>query len=115
MLRRTMSSSDRLRLGLEDLLGDLSYARRTGNLGRLALLVYCELRRWARQADMPRLASHANGMFLRAPYFDRASFLAEVDSLIAEANDALALLPGSASSAGTTSTADLARTLRSKT
>jgi hypothetical protein len=104
MLRRTMSSSDRLRLGLEDLLGDLSYARRTGDLGRLALLVYCELRRWARQADKPTLASHAHGMFLGAPYADRASFLAEVDCLIAEARNVLTSLPGSTSNTETTST-----------
>jgi hypothetical protein len=94
MLLCTMSpSAESLRLGLEDLLGDLTHARRTGDLGRVALLVYCELRRWARQADMPRLADHANVLFLGAPYADRAAFLAEVDALIAEAQQALLAMP----------------------
>ena len=42
-----MHISPNLRTGLEDLTGDMVYARRTADLGRLALLCYCEIRRWA--------------------------------------------------------------------
>jgi len=90
------ATADSLRLGLEDLLGDLSYARRTGDLGRVALLVYCELRRWARQAGMTDLACRANVLFLGAPYADRAAFLAKVDALIAEAEQVLMAMPHAA-------------------
>ena len=90
MLHRTMNASAyRLRLALEDILGDLGHARRTGDLGRVALLLYCELRGWARWADLPVLAGHAHALFLGAPYADRASFLARADALIAEAQQAL--------------------------
>jgi hypothetical protein len=49
-----------LQLGLEDLLGDLRYARRRGDLGRLALLLYCDVRRWARLAGEEELAEHSS-------------------------------------------------------
>ena len=94
MLRCTMAASARsLRRGLEDLLGDLAHARRTGDLGRVALLTYCELRRWARLAERQSLADHAHALFLGAPYVDRATFLAHVDALIAEAEQTLGALP----------------------
>jgi hypothetical protein len=90
MLHCNMDASrHRLRLALEDLLGDLAHARRTGDLGRVALLVYCELRRWARMADQQPLAEHAHELFLGAPYADRDSFLREVDALLAEAGRSL--------------------------
>ena len=38
--------------GLEDILLDLRSALSGGDLGRLALLAYCEVRRWAREADL---------------------------------------------------------------
>jgi hypothetical protein len=54
------ASSQQIQLGLEDLLGDLLYARRSGDLGRLALLSYFEVRRWARMAGHQGLAEHAS-------------------------------------------------------
>ena len=51
-----------LQLGLEDLLGDLRYARRSADLGRLALLAYCEVRRWARLAADQDLATRSSAM-----------------------------------------------------
>ena len=42
--------SEELRLALEDVLADLWHARRNDDLGRLALLSYCDMRRWARVA-----------------------------------------------------------------
>ena len=45
-----------LQLGLDDLLGDLRQ-RRSGDLGRLALISYCEVRRWARLAGYDGLLS----------------------------------------------------------
>ena len=73
-----------LQLGLEDLLGDLRYARRSADLGRLALLAYCEVRRWARMAGDKDLAARSSAMITRARPANREEFLAQVDDLIAE-------------------------------
>jgi hypothetical protein len=78
------ASSQQIRLGLEDLLGDLLYARRSGDLGRLALLAYFEVRRWARMAGYPGLAAHASELITHAPHVSREAFLVEVDDIIAE-------------------------------
>ena len=73
-----------MRVGLDDLLGDLWYARRRGDLGRLALLSYCEVRRWARQAGEPRVAAHSSELITHGPHASRDEFLAQVDDLIGE-------------------------------
>ena len=73
-----------LQVGLEDLLGDLRYARRVGDLGRLALLSYCEVRRWARMAGQQRLAEHSAELITHCPHPSREAFLAQVDDLIVE-------------------------------
>ena len=78
------SSSMHLQRGLEDLLGDLRYARRRGDLGRLALLLYCEVRRWARMAGDDRLAEHSSELVTHVPHASREEFLAQVDDLIVE-------------------------------
>jgi len=78
------TSSVALRDGLEDLLGDLWHARRRGDLGRLALLVYCEVRRWARQAGERDLAQRAAALMIDSPSASREEFLARVDRLVAE-------------------------------
>jgi len=78
------ASSQQVRLGLEDLLGDLLYARRSGDLGRLALLSYFEVRRWARMAGNQGLAEHASELITHAPHSSREAFLVEVDDIIAE-------------------------------
>jgi hypothetical protein len=77
-------SSLQLQLGLEDLLGDLWHARRRGDLGRLALLSYCEVRRWARMAGNQRLAEHSSELITHGPHASREEFLAQVDDLIGE-------------------------------
>lgn len=73
-----------LQLGLDDLLGDLRHARRTGDLGRLALLSYCEVRRWARMAGDVGLAEHSAELITHGPHASREEFLAHVDDLIGE-------------------------------
>ena len=73
-----------LRNGLEDILGDLRFARRSGDLGRLALLTYCEVRRWAREADVQVLARHSSALVNNFPYASRDKFLAAMDELIDE-------------------------------
>jgi len=78
------TSALQLELGLEDLLADLRHARRTGDLGRLALLSYCEVRRWARLAGYWALAEHSSELITHAPHANREEFLAQVDDLIAE-------------------------------
>ena len=85
MLHCNMNASSlSLQNGLEDLLGDLRFARRKGDLGRLALLTYCEVRRWARQAEAQELARHSSALVSNFPHASRDDFLAAVDELIAE-------------------------------
>lgn len=71
-----------IQLGLEDLLGELHHARRNGDLGRLALLAYCEVRRWARAAGEEALAEQATAMVAHSPPPSREAFMNEVDALI---------------------------------
>lgn len=73
-----------LQHSLEDLLGDLQQARRTGDVSRLAWLAYCELRRWARQAGETSLAERSTGLLTQSPLASREAFMAEVDRLIAD-------------------------------
>lgn len=78
------ASSQALRVDLEDLLGDLWHARRQGDMGRLALVLYCEVRRWARQAGEQALAQQASALMVEGPLTGREDFLAKVDRLIGE-------------------------------
>ena len=87
MLRCNMIASSLLQLSLDDLLADLRHAKRQGDLSRLALLAYCEVRRWARQAGEADIAEHAAAMITETPYASRQSFLDQVDDLIAELDD----------------------------
>lgn len=84
MLHCTMNTSISLQLGLDDLLADLVHARRRDELGRLALLAYCEVRCWARQAGEPTIAERATVMFTEQPRTSKDVFLAKVDALIAD-------------------------------
>lgn len=85
MLRCNMKHySQNLKLGLEDLLADLWHARRSGDLGRLALLSFYEVRRWARLAEEHGLAEYSSVLVTRSPYADRESFMADIERLIAE-------------------------------
>ncbi|MBA4177119.1 MAG: hypothetical protein C0505_11245 [Leptothrix sp. (in: Bacteria)] len=95
MLHRTMAAvRASFQLGLEDLLGELQCARRGGDLGRLALLAYCEVRRWARMAGEQALAEHSSGLITHAPHASREQFLAEVDELITELEQVHARVAG---------------------
>lgn len=95
MLRCNMNASTAtLQLGLEDLLGDLQYARRSGDLGRLALLAYCEVRRWARLAGEQQLAEHSSELITQSPHTSRDEFLNHVDGLIHELEEVRARFPG---------------------
>lgn len=85
MLHRSMNmSSVSARLGLDDVPGDLQRARRRGDLGRLALLTYCEVRRWARQVGEQELAQHSLALLTDNPHATRSEFLHRVDDLIGE-------------------------------
>lgn len=79
-----MTSTTSLQSGLDNLLGDLTRARESDDLGRLALLAYCEVRRWARIAGEPELAQHSMDLFNQHPHSNRESFITEVDALINE-------------------------------
>ncbi|HEV7578012.1 MAG TPA: hypothetical protein VGO85_18425 [Caldimonas sp.] len=87
-----MNTDERLKLALEDVLADLWHARRTGDIGRLALLSYCDVRRWARVARHQGLAERSHQLVLSCPHSDRQEFLAAVDGLIAEMEQAHAEL-----------------------
>jgi hypothetical protein len=78
-----MSTSNAIQMGLEDLLADLQHARRSQQLGRLALLAYCEVKTWARQAGKPDIADGATKMFTQTPCVCKEEFLSNIDSLIA--------------------------------
>jgi len=80
----TMNTDERLKLSLEDVLADLWHARRVGDIGRLALLSYCDVRRWARIAHHQGLAARSHELVLSCPHSDREDFLFAVDQLIAE-------------------------------
>lgn len=82
MLRCTMNASLSIRLGLEDLLADLHHARKHSELGRLALLAYCDVRGWARQAGEAGIADQSAKMFTENPCVNKTDFLAKVDALI---------------------------------
>ena len=84
MLHCTMTSSLKLQLGLDDLLADLRHARKHDDLGRLALVAYCEVRRWARDAGNFVLAEHASELITSSPHPSREAFLGHIDDLIHE-------------------------------
>jgi hypothetical protein len=85
MLHCTMDTlSDSLLLGLDDLVADVSHARRREDLGRLALLCYCDLRPWARCAREERLAELTWALNTLAPPGSRALFLQRIDIVIQE-------------------------------
>ena len=79
-----MSDYRRVYLELDDVLGNLQHARRQSDLGRLALLAYCEVRRWARQAGEPGIAASSLALITDHPAPSRSEFLRRVDDLIAE-------------------------------
>jgi len=86
MLHRNMNNllSPSLRRELEDVLGSLQHARRNGDLGRLALLTYWDVRKWARFAHRHALAELAAETIAPEPHPSRAAFLSRVDHVIAE-------------------------------
>ena len=84
MLHCNMSAPTTLQLTLDDLLADLRHARRQDDLGRLALIAYCEVRRWARQAKESSIAAHSASMITEGPHASRDAFLAQIDDLIVE-------------------------------
>lgn len=89
MLQRNMHTVPApLQLSLEDLLGDLQHARRHQDMSRLALLAYCEVRRWARQAGEAVLAERAAALVTRSPQASRDQFMGEVDELIEQLQQA---------------------------
>jgi hypothetical protein len=80
--------SENLRVGLEDLAKDVALARGQEQVGRLALLCCCEIRRWARLAGNERLAAQATAMIVQPVPVSRRSFLESVDALIEELEQA---------------------------
>ena len=70
--------------GLDDLLADLHHARKRGDLGRLAFVSYCDVRRWAREAGRHVLAEQASRLITESPHQSRDDFLVQIDQLIHE-------------------------------
>ena len=83
MLHCNMTHSIDIQLELEDLLADLRFARKSDNLGRLALLAYCDAKGWARRAGKSDVADTALRMFSGSPCINKEAFLADIDNLIA--------------------------------
>lgn len=84
MLQCNMNDALMLQLGLDDLLADLHHARKGGDMGRLALIAYCEVRRWARLAGEPDVAERSSAMITVSPHASKQAFLAEIDALIGQ-------------------------------
>lgn len=86
MLHRNMTAAlpPALHLNLEDVLGSLQYARRTGDLAHLLHLTYWDVRAWARWAHRDALAARAADLVREQPQPSRAAFLAIVDDVIRE-------------------------------
>lgn len=82
MLHCNMDMPLNLQLGLDDLLAELRHARRQDDLGRLALIAYCDVRRWARQAGESEIARQSLAMFTDEPHASREAFLDKVDVLL---------------------------------
>ena len=76
--------TEALLFSLEDLMADLIHARRQGDVGRMALLCYCDVRHWARQAGQAELAQASSQLFTQPIPHDRQSFLNEVDEILDE-------------------------------
>jgi hypothetical protein len=66
----------------------MHFARRSGDLGRLALLAYCEVRHWARVAGEQALADQSSGLIHNGPHANRDEFIARIDALIEELENA---------------------------
>lgn len=84
-----------VQLVLQDLLGDLQFARRSGDLGRLALLAYCEVKRWARLVGETVSAKYSSEIINQIPHTSQENFMAEVDELIVELEQAHFRIAGS--------------------
>jgi len=93
MLHCTMNEQSSLNLDLDDLLGELWYARRNGDLGRLAWLSYCDVRRWARRAGRLALSERSSELITNAPHLSRERFLEQVDEMIRELEQVHAQAP----------------------
>ena len=87
-----MVTATQLRAGLEDVLAELHHARRSGDFGRLAVLSYCDLKRWARVAGNESLAQRSWELIFKCPHATRDDFLTEADTLIQDAEFALCSL-----------------------
>ncbi len=84
MLHCNMKTTATLQLALDDLIADLRHSRRLDDLGRLALLAYCEVRRWARHAGQPELSEFSAEMMTGSPHTSREAFLDFIDRLLFE-------------------------------
>ncbi len=82
MLQRNMKTAMSLQLGLEDLIADLRHSRKAGDLGRLAFVAYCDVRRWARAAGETELADNSSRAITDSPHDSREAFLEYIDDLI---------------------------------
>lgn len=69
---------------LDDLLADLHHARKREDMGRLAFVAYCDVRRWAREAGRHMLAEQAARLITESPHQSREAFLQQIDQLIHE-------------------------------
>jgi hypothetical protein len=78
-----MTNSVDNQLALEDLLADLNFARKHDQIGRLALLAYCDAKGWARWAGKHDVAAKALEMFSQSPYHTKHEFLEDINNLIA--------------------------------
>jgi hypothetical protein len=87
MLQCNMNQEHHLQRCLEDLLADIRQARGAEDPRRLVFLAYCEVRRWAREAGQPALADRVSEIVTGDAPNNRATFMHQIDNLIAELNE----------------------------
>lgn len=89
---------------LDDLLADLYHARKQGDLGRMAFVAYCDVRRWAREEGRNVLAEQAAGLITQSPHQSRDAFLEQIDALISQLEGLQHARPDSATDTSPNST-----------
>lgn len=71
-----------IKQALEPVLADLRYARKHEQVGKLALLVYCDVKRWARHAGKGDVADLVMRMFSESSCKSKGDFLQDIDELL---------------------------------
>lgn len=65
-----------------ELVADLLFARECEQLGKLALLAYCDVKRWARETGRSDVAEMSVRLVSESASMDKQTFLRGIDGLL---------------------------------